>query len=606
MKKVKDVINMIHYNIWTLVGFESIFKIISFFIFTPLFLHIFDFIMRFTGYRYLTFENVFSFLLNPITFCLLLVLFFLMTIYTMFDITTIIVILDGSYQKKKVKMIDAVRISLNKCKNYFRYRNIPLAFFVLFLIPFLKMGLAPNFITSIKIPEFIAEFIVADKILLSILIIVLFLLVLLLLRWIYSLHYFVLEDLSFKEARKKSILLGYKKHIRDLITIFLVHLSLSFFYLFFVIIGIFIIAILNSLFGNLILRSITTTVIWYFVGIVCTIATVVSIPMSYATISVLYYVHKNQKEEDIKHISFRVNNSNKLKNLKLKKLVYLFSIIAFIFGTIFTYGVYKGSYNLNIEHVRTQEVTAHRGASREYPENTMIAFKKAKELGADWIELDVQQTKDGKIIVIHDTNFKRTTGVNKNTWELTYEEVEALDAGSFKSEKFKGEKIPSLESVIEFAKDNNIKLNIELKPTGHEVDFEKSVIDIINEYSFKNDCVITSQVYEVLENVKKYDDSIETVYVMSFAYGEITSLKFADHFSVEASSVTKTLVDRVHKEGKELYVWTVNMEENILKMIELKVDNIITDDIVLTKETIYASKTSNLINEYVNLIDKVF
>ncbi len=122
----------------------------------------------------------------------------------------------------------------------------------------------------------------------------------------------------------------------------------------------------------------------------------------------------------------------------------------------------------------------------------------------------------------------------------------------------------------------------------------------------KKNCVITSQVYEVLENVKNYDETIETVYVMSLAYGNILSLDKADHFSIEESNVTKELLDQIHKEGKKLYVWTVNSEENIDKMIDYNVDNIITDNIELTKDKIYRSKTSNLIKEYVKRVEKIF
>lgn len=93
---------------------------------------------------------------------------------------------------------------------------------------------------------------------------------------------------------------------------------------------------------------------------------------------------------------------------------------------------------------------------------------------------------------------------------------------------------------------------------------------------------------------------------MSFAYGDIVSLEYADHFSIEATSVTSSLVEKVHKEGKQLYAWTVNTEENIKKMIDLKVDNIITDNIILAKDTIYASKTSNVINEYIKLVESLF
>ncbi len=187
MKNVKKVIDFIRYNIIALVGFEAVFKLVSFLIFMPLFLHIFDFIMKVTGYSYLTFENIFSFLLNPITFIMLLFLILLMTIYTMFDITTIIVILDGSYQKKKVKVVDAIRISLHKCKKIFHFRNIPLAFLVLFMIPFLNLGLASSFISTIKIPEFINEFIFQNDILLPIFSIVVIFLSVVLFRWLYSL-----------------------------------------------------------------------------------------------------------------------------------------------------------------------------------------------------------------------------------------------------------------------------------------------------------------------------------------------------------------------------------------------------------------------------------
>jgi len=606
MKNVKKVIDFIRYNIIALVGFEAVFKLVSFLIFMPLFLHIFDFIMKVTGYSYLTFENIFSFLLNPITFIMLLFLILLMTIYTMFDITTIIVILDGSYQKKKVKVVDAIRISLHKCKKIFHFRNIPLAFLVLFMIPFLNLGLASSFISTIKIPEFINEFIFQNDILLPIFSIVVIFLSVVLFRWLYSLHYFVLEDISFKEARRKSAELGKKNHTKDWFSVELVQLALGFFYILFIILGILLIIGLDRVFANIILKSITATVIWIFIAFSFLIVTILSTPISYATISALYYFRKEKKQETIQNISFHISSENKIMNLKLRKLGIFFYLLAILFGSIFTYGLYKGSYNLNIEHIRRQEVTAHRGSSIHYPENTMSAFMAAKEEGADWIELDVQQTRDGKIIVMHDTNFKRTAGVNKHAWELTYEEIKDFDVGSFKDKKFKGEHVPLLEEVIKFAKENNIKLNIELKPTGHEENFEKNVIDIINKYSFQNSCVVTSQIYEVLKNVKEYDFHIKTVYVMSLAYGDIPALQEADHFSIEATSVTQNLVDRVHKEGKELYVWTVNTEENIRKMIKLKVDNIITDNIELAKETIYSSRTSNLINEYIEFIDRIF
>lgn len=234
----------------------------------------------------------------------------------------------------------------------------------------------------------------------------------------------------------------------------------------------------------------------------------------------------------------------------------------------------------------------------------MAAFQGAVDQDADWIELDIQQSADGEIFVMHDTNLKRTAGINRNTWEMTWEELSQADVGSFFGSEFAGERIPLLSEVIDFAKENNVRLNIEIKPTGHETDFEQSVVDLIREKNFEDYCVVTSQNYSVLERLKEYDEDIKTVYVMSLAYGNMNFFTAADAFSVESSNVTASLVSRVHNAGKEIYAWTVNTKNSINKMIDRNVDNIITDRVPLARQCIFDSDTSDLITEYVNFIRK--
>lgn len=127
-------------------------------------------------------------------------------------------------------------------------------------------------------------------------------------------------------------------------------------------------------------------------------------------------------------------------------------------------------------------------------------------------------------------------------------------------------------------------------------------MDLIKDYDMEDKCVVTSQVYEVLKKIKKYDKNIKTVYVMSIAIGKITDLKYADAFSVEATNVNESLVEMVHNEGKELYVWTVNTEESINQMIDMDVDNIITDNIELGKKSVSESKHSDIINEFLKVL----
>lgn len=620
-QKTRKVIEILKYNIWTLLGFEFLFKIISALIFKPLFWNIFNFTMKLTGYSYLTKENIVEFLLNPFTLLLLLVLIMIMTVYNMFDITTVIVILDQSYQEKKINIINSIKLSFSKCTKMMKLRNLPLAFFVLFLIPFLQIGVASSFVHNINIPEFILKVIEENNILFMMFYIIMALLTALFMRWIYSIHYFVLEDVSFKEARKKSAVLGKEKHLKDLFTLISIQVLIAIGYILFIAIGVLGVITFSNIFRNIIIaKSIFTTIIWALMAISFAALEVLSTPISYACISVLFYLHKREKHEPVKSIEIDTTNQKILWTDTLKGYIIKLTVVIIAIASLFSYGIYKGWYKLNLTKSRIPEVTAHRGASMDYPENTMSAFVGAKKLGADWIELDVQQTKDGEIIVFHDKNFKRATGVDANTWELTYEEVRSLNAANYFDEKSftisdstmlepnfdDFERIPLLEEVIKFAKENDIKLNIELKPNGHEKDLEKSVIDIINRLDFKEKCVITSQVYEVLERVKEYDKNIETVYVMSLAYGDIAPLEAADNFSIEATSVTKKLVKRIHKKGKKLYAWTVNTEENIRKMIDLNVDNIITDDVTLSKDIIESTKETSLVDKYVTFIDNIF
>ena len=162
--------------------------------------------------------------------------------------------------------------------------------------------------------------------------------------------------------------------------------------------------------------------------------------------------------------------------------------------------------------------------------------------------------------------------------------------------------MPLLSEVLDFASKNNIKLNIELKPTGREVDFEKQVVDIIHEYDFQDKCVVTSQSYETLERIKKEDETIKTVYVMVIAIGDITKLKYADAFSVESMNINADLVRNVHNAGSEIYVWTINTEESVNRMVELGVDNIITDDVEMVKSAILKHRRSNIINRFIEIL----
>lgn len=140
-KKIRQYREMLLINRRTLVGFEFGFKLLTALIAIPLFSGVFKLIMKVTGYSYLTLENVAAFILHPVTLLLLIVLIILMTAYNMFDIATVIIILDQSYHKKKVRIRDAAGMSVRRCRELLHLSSLPLVFLTLFLIPFLNLGM---------------------------------------------------------------------------------------------------------------------------------------------------------------------------------------------------------------------------------------------------------------------------------------------------------------------------------------------------------------------------------------------------------------------------------------------------------------------------------
>jgi glycerophosphoryl diester phosphodiesterase len=221
-------------------------------------------------------------------------------------------------------------------------------------------------------------------------------------------------------------------------------------------------------------------------------------------------------------------------------------------------------------------ITAHRGASLGAPENTMSAFRAALEAGANYVELDVQRTRDGEIIVLHDGDFMRMGGDPRKVADLAAQEIAGIDIGRRYDTKFTGEHAPLLSDVIALAR-GHMKINVELKYNVPDPGLVPAVVDLLRRELFLGQVVITSLDYSALKQVESLEPGLPTGHIVTAAVGDVAKTS-ADFVSLNSARATPALVSRAHRAGKKVHVWTVDKPEVMLRMIERDVDNIITND----------------------------
>ena len=232
-------------------------------------------------------------------------------------------------------------------------------------------------------------------------------------------------------------------------------------------------------------------------------------------------------------------------------------------------------------------IYAHRGASAYAPENTLAAFRLALEQGADGIELDAKLSADGEIVVIHDQTVDRTTQGKGRVNQLALSELKKLDAGSWKGDAFKGEKIPTLAEVFSTV-GGKLKINVELTNYSSPQDgLANKVLTLVQEYHLEDSILFSSFLLSNLAIVRQVWPEAP---VGILADPGIKGLRNRSKFSREISpgymhphflDVSRRLVEREKAAGRLLNVWTVNSAVVMRTLIRFGVAGIITDDPLL-------------------------
>ena len=231
-------------------------------------------------------------------------------------------------------------------------------------------------------------------------------------------------------------------------------------------------------------------------------------------------------------------------------------------------------------------VIAHRGASGVAPENTLAAFRKAVELGAGFIETDLQLSRDARLVGLHDETLDRTTDGRGPVSARTLEELRRLDAGSWfrpssnhEAAHFTGEHIPTIEEILAFGREHEIGLHLEIKPEGPS-GAEHAIVGALHACGEVARSVVISFDVSTLRRVRQLDPLVMTGFLYSDRSGDVVATAVnagARQLLPRADRVTRELVGNAHAHDLKVVAWTANAPEEMQKLIAAGVDGIITD-----------------------------
>jgi glycerophosphoryl diester phosphodiesterase len=242
---------------------------------------------------------------------------------------------------------------------------------------------------------------------------------------------------------------------------------------------------------------------------------------------------------------------------------------------------------LLVRSVRLEDdvlIIAHRGAMMHAPENTMASMQRAISDSADYLEVDVQETADGEVVVFHDSDFMKTASNPLTIWNARRADIDAIDIGSWFDPSFSAERVPTLEEVLLAAK-GLARVNIELKYYGRDEDLERRVIDIVERADMADQVVVMSLKYDKVRKVRSQRPDWRYGLLTTVNLGDPTEFD-VDFLAVNAAAATRGFIQRAHARGRDVYVWTVNDPYVMSAMMSRDVDGIITDDPGLARKVL--------------------
>jgi glycerophosphoryl diester phosphodiesterase len=553
--------------------------------------------LQVAGYSYLTVENLRGFLLQPYTWVMLILIGFAGMLRMTVEIAGLMTAYQGSATFHKLAPFPVLWGAVQKTAGLLAEHNWMLGLVLLLDDTVMNLFYLARMLTHVKPASFVAQEIRQKPAYLVLSVLLVVLLIIAVLPTVFAGFSCMLEKLPFRSGMRRSRRL-YAAHWREIFSALLIlNLLLAagayaIYALTFVAAAVFVTVFTKRALAMAVLLTVTDRL----EAMELLAAWTVSTTVNFALLSVLYKKYTGYGENSSHASTERIiPGSRKHHRIAIGVTVVTGLSLFYIFTLV------RNGFKVTEGVLTEVQITAHRGNSRQAPENTIAAFQAAMDELADMAELDVQLTVDGEVVLGHDASLKRVAGINRPISSMTWSELEHVDVGSWFSKDFAGETIPRLADVMEFCK-GRMDLNIELKNVGRSSELPDKVADLIQEYEMEEQCVVTSTSLSYLHRMEQRNPQIRTGYILAAAYGKVYSIEDVDFISIRSGFVNRSLVEQMHEQGKAVHAWTVNTKSEVERLCLLGVDNIITDYPAMAREIAYRDEATETLMEYLRMV----
>lgn len=494
------------------------------------------------------------------------------------ELCVLIIMVQQRYFGREVTIMDAIFTTLRQTPRLLGFGVVQLFVFLLVLIPFIDSPLSASFYALFNVPIFLrSKVLSASTAMTFVYILVLLAALYTVLRWIFVLHFMMLEGRSITEAIRCSLALTRGRRLQLFFTLFL--LNAAIFGIGFVTIRT--LSLLPSWLDINVLKVFTAHYSLTLSTILTYMLTLLLLPINLIFLTRLFYNYGRDKGVEpmdrvrvyrswLGQLEKRISSYLGDKGRRETRLIY--AALAVVYLCLALFLGFKANDNL-VYAKWSVLISAHRGDTDSAPENSMPSITSAIEKGIQSVEIDIQMTKDGVAVLNHDYSLKRVSGVSKRVSELTYVELSEIVIG--RDANGDAVHIPTLSEALAEAQ-GRIKLLLDLKPYGPSDELVRNVVGLVQYFGMEEDVYIQSFDSQTLKQIRAIAPEIKIGQILYFALGDLSALD-VDFYTIEKVMLTEQLVERVHAAGREIWVWTVNSPSNIKEVLKFQIDGIITD-----------------------------